>query len=194
MTALVFVLVVGSAFLHAGWNALLKRHPDPEGAAPGVFAVCAAGGAVAAALWPGGRASGAVVAWSAAAGLFEAGYIFTLSRALSLAPLGPVYTVSRGGALLVGWRLSVAWRGERVTVAALAGTALVAAGLAATGLGAGGIRRRDGAAAGLRWAGIAAACIGCYHLAYKQALAAGGAPGLAFPGSPPLPAPPPPPP
>src|SRR5262249_56001947 len=116
-------------------------------------------------------------------GLVEAGYVFTWSGARSLAPLGPVYTVWRGGALLVVWPLSVAWLGERVTVAALAGTALVAAGLAATGLGAGGIRRRDGAAAGLRWAGIAAACIGCYHLGYKQALAAGGSPGLVVAGS-----------
>jgi drug/metabolite transporter (DMT)-like permease len=180
MTALVFALVVGSAFLHAAWNALLKRHPDPEAAAPGMFAVCAIAGAAAAAFWPGARAGGISILWSGVAGAFEAGYIMSLARALARAPLGPVYTVSRGGALLLVWPLSVAWLGERVTASALLGTALVAAGLAATGLGAGGGRRRENAGSGLRWAGIAAVCIGCYHLAYKQALATGGAPAVVF--------------
>jgi drug/metabolite transporter (DMT)-like permease len=118
--------------------------------------------------------------WSAVAGAFEAGYMLSLARALARAPLGPVYTVSRGGALLLVWPLSIAWLGEPVTASALAGTALVAAGLAATGLGAGGARRRGGSGGGLGWAAIAAVCIGCYHLAYKRALATGGAPTLVF--------------
>jgi drug/metabolite transporter (DMT)-like permease len=178
VTALVFALVVGSAFLHAAWNAMLKRHPDPEAASQGVFAVCAILGAVGAALWPGAGIGGTSLAWSAGAGLCEAGYIVSLSRALARSPLGPVYTVSRGGALIVVWPLSIAFLGERVTATALAGTALVAAGLGATGLGAGAARR--GGPGGLRLAAIAAVFIGGYHIAYKQALAGGGAPALVF--------------
>src|SRR5262245_29635647 len=106
-------MVLGSAFLHASWNAMLKRHEDPEAASVGAFAVCTAAGAVAAATWPGAEWNAQVVWTSAVAGVFEAGYMITLARALSRAPLGPVYTVSRGGALLLIWPISIAWLGER---------------------------------------------------------------------------------
>jgi len=177
VTGLVFALVLGSAFLHASWNAMLKRHEDPEAASVGAFAVCTAAGAVAAATWPGAEWNAQVVWTSAVAGVFEAGYMITLARALSRAPLGPVYTVSRGGALLVIWPISIAWLGEQVTATALAGTALIAGGLLATGVGVG--RRRTGEG-GLGLACLSALCIAGYHVAYKLALAAGGSPAIVF--------------
>jgi drug/metabolite transporter (DMT)-like permease len=180
VTGLVFAMVLGSAFLHASWNAMLKRHEDPEAASVGAFAVCTAAGALAAAMWPDGHWNATAVAWSAVAGVFEAGYMITLARALSRAPLGPVYTVSRGGALLVIWPISILWLGEHITLFAVAGTALIALGLAATGFGAGLARRRHAGGDGLGLASISALCIGGYHIAYKLALAAGGSPAIVF--------------
>src|SRR5215470_10474759 len=90
---LVLLAVLGSAFLHALWNAIVKREPDPEVAGAGAFAVGAVAGVVVALAAGAPFAPGAE--YAVAAGLFETGYIVTLSRALALAPLGPVYTVSR---------------------------------------------------------------------------------------------------
>jgi hypothetical protein len=42
----VLLLVLCSAFFHALWNALLKRHEDPEAAVVGVIAVSVVSGAV----------------------------------------------------------------------------------------------------------------------------------------------------
>ena len=86
-TTLVYSAVIASAFLHALWNALLKREKDPEIAGAGFWLVCAAGAVVSAipsllARLP----SGPEAAWSAAAGGFEAIYVVSLSRALARAP------------------------------------------------------------------------------------------------------------
>jgi drug/metabolite transporter (DMT)-like permease len=180
VSVVVYSAVLASAFLHALWNALLKRHEDPEIAGAGMFLVCAGCGAIAA-VATAGRAfpSLAPAVYSAVAGGFEAIYMLALSRALARAPLGPVYTVSRGGALALVWPLSMLIFGERLTATAASGSLLVAAGLAATGLAARGPGRRAGAA-GLALAGLAAACISGYHLCYKQALSLGAAPEAVF--------------
>lgn len=172
--------MLGSAFLHALWNAVLKRDADPEIAGAGMFLVCAACG-VLIALPVVGHAfpTPAAALYSAAAGLFEAVYMLCLSRALARAPLGPVYTTSRGGALILVWPISIALLGERLTPMVAAGSALVGAGLAATGFAARGPARRAGAA-GMTYALLTAACIAGYHLCYKQALSLGGAPQAVY--------------
>jgi drug/metabolite transporter (DMT)-like permease len=182
MNALVYSAVIASAFLHALWNALLRREAEPEIAGAGFWLVCAAGAILSAV--PSLLVAMPTLpqaAWSAAAGGFEAVYVVSLSRALARAPLGPVYTISRGGALVVVWPLSVLLLGEAITSAALAGTVLVAAGLAVTGLAS--PRRalaRGGERGWLVLASMAAAAIAGYHLCYKQALAAGAAPPVVF--------------
>lgn len=169
MPAAAVALVLLSAALHAGWNALLKRDADPRDAALAVVAVAAAAALLAAPLFPG-RAfpapSGA--AWSAAAGAFETAYFWTLARALAGAPLGVAYPVARGGALVLLWPVSVLWLGERAGLAAAGGAALVCAGIAAAAFDG---RRAPGR--GAAWAVACAATIAAYTLCYKQALRTG---------------------
>jgi drug/metabolite transporter (DMT)-like permease len=166
VTTLALSLVVVSAVVHAGWNALVKRHPDPEAAAIVVVAgaaACAALGSVAtgegpppAAAWP----------WVLASGGVEAVYFVALGRALARLPLGTAYGVSRGGGQLVTWPVSVVWLGEPVSGLALGGAAVLVAGLAAR-------VRPPFDRAGLGWATACALAIGAYPLTYQQALRAG---------------------
>jgi len=174
----VVLLVLLSAFVHAGWNALLKRERDTEAAAVAYLTVCTAAALVAACVWPGRAfASARAVYWSLGAGVFEGVYFVALAIALGRAPLGKVYTVSRGGALVVVWPVSVLWLGEAVNAPRVVGTLLVAAGLVATGWPQ---REQESSASGTAWAAVAAVAIAGYHLGYKQALAAGGSPAAVF--------------
>ncbi len=171
-------LVLGSALVHASWNAILKRQRDPEGAVVAMLVVSALATGLVAVAWP--WPSRAALGWSVEAGAFEAGYFATLARALSLAPLGPVYTLTRGAALLLVWPTSILLLGERVTASGVVGSVLVAAGLAATGL-----ERdrevREAHRAGFGWALVCAVFIVGYHVGYKRALACeAGAPIVAF--------------
>src|SRR5690606_33140066 len=151
-------LVLLSAFLHAGWNALLRVEPDKDRGLVGAIAIAAAIATVIAAIrWAAGETpfeTWAGVGWSVAAALFEAGYFVTLARALELGRLGAVYTVSRGGAVLVVWPLSILWFAEAASVPSTIGSATVLLGLAMSSVGSwggGNARHR----AGILWA---AAC------------------------------------
>jgi drug/metabolite transporter (DMT)-like permease len=178
VSATVLIAVIASAFLHASWNAILKREGEPEVVATGVFAVCAVL-AIAAALVVGrGFPDTASFVWSAASGVCEAGYILTLARALSRAPLGVVYTVSRGGSLVGVWPISILFLGEQATAPALVGAGLVLLGLIATGVGQDRAGKTD--PGGIFWATISAANIAGYHIFYKEALSHGGAPTAIF--------------
>ena len=170
-------LVVASAFVHAWWNALLKRSREPEQAVIGINAFAAlTSGAIALAL--GAPAAGMkAMGWVVLSGLLEAAYFVTLAKALSLAPLGPVYTIVRGGALVLVWPVYVLFLDERLTAFRAAGTALVVLGLASTGAG----ERKTGTELQGRGIALAALCAcftGGYHLAYKLALSSGAAPEI----------------
>lgn len=180
---MIIALVLISAFLHAAWNAMLKREADKDRvliAAVSIGALLAIG--VAAAQAAGGVApfaGVASVAWALVAGAFEQLYFLGLARALEHGPLGPVYTISRGGAVVVVYPLSVALFAEPVTAASLAGSGLVVVGLVLSGL------RTSGAArpmlpAATAWACGCAVAIAAYHLAYKAALDAGGQTSAVF--------------
>ncbi len=174
MEPVALALVLLSAFCHALWNALLKRHADPEAGVVGVTGVAVVLGG----LWALGQPGEAFpsrqgVMWCLAAGGFEGVYLFSLARSLRDAPLGLAYTVARGGALLLVWPVSVMWLGEALTPLTLAGAAVLAVGLAVTGL----VRPPSGPAGrGVAWAVVSAACIACYHVAYKLALGEGAQP------------------
>jgi uncharacterized membrane protein len=171
--------VLASALLHAGWNALLRRHPRKDAAAVAVMSIAGAASTVVAAAWWIATARGPLPTWTAAvwtlaAGLCEAGYFAALTRGLTAGALGPVYTISRGGAVLAVWPLSIALLAEPVRALDLAGTGLLLAGLAASGL----TRAVPRAAAG--WALVTAGFIAGYHLSYKFALGAEAAPPAVF--------------
>lgn len=176
MPVVVVALVLGSAVAHAAWNALLKRHRDPEVAVVGVLAVAALGAVALAGVRGVPLPSRASMGWCLVSGALEVGYFATLARALSRAPLGMVYTVVRGGALLVLWPISVGFLGEKPTAKAIVATLLVASGLAASGMASRGSAGRGAVARGVGWAFVCAVFVGGYHAAYKLALGAGGAP------------------
>ncbi|MCY1016521.1 EamA family transporter [Pyxidicoccus sp. MSG2] len=177
METVALVLVLSSAFLHASWNALLKRHPNPEVGVVSVITVAVVGGG----LWTLGMRGEAFptvrgLAWALGAGACESIYLAALSRALKQAPLGLAYTVSRGGAMLLVWPVSVLWLGEAVSAWRVSGAALLGVGLVVMNLS----RPKGLAATGVAWAVLAAVCIAGYHLSYKLALGEGAQPPALF--------------
>ncbi len=178
---LAFVLVVASAFLHAAWNALVRRSPDPATAVHVVVAIAGILAALVAAVELTLGVHGLpplAIALGVAAGVLEAGYFHALGQALAIAPLPPVYTVSRGGAAILVWPVSMLALGERLTAWSAVGSGLILLGLAlASGLGQG---RQTTPRRALVWAGQCAVFIAGYHFAYKYALAADASPGAVF--------------
>lgn len=180
---MIVALVLFSAFLHAGWNALLRVEPDKDRGLVAAISVAAlfacAIGAIRWALGDTPFDTVEAVGWTALAGGFEAIYFATLAIAMERGRLGPVYTVSRGGAVLLVWPLSIVLFGELVTASSSTGSAIVLGGLILAGLGA---HRHGGAGqgSGIGWAAACAASIAGYHLAYKAALQAGGSASATF--------------
>lgn len=181
-------LVLLSAFLHAAWNALLKREADKDRTLIAAVGV----GTVLAALVATFRAHHSGIApfpspgslgFSLLAGAFEQLYFVSLTRALDRGPLGPVYTISRGGAVILVFPLSVWLFAEPITALSALGAAVVLLGLVLADLrfGAGALRTMPAAAT--IWAVICATAIAAYHLAYKAALENGAAPSAAFAAS-----------
>ncbi|WP_163866481.1 MULTISPECIES: EamA family transporter [Myxococcus] len=170
-------LVLVSAFLHASWNAMLKRHPNPEAGVVGVIMVAVVGGG----LWALGMRGEAFpstrgLVWALGAGACESVYLAALSRALNRAPLGLAYTVSRGGAMLLVWPVSVLALGESVSAWTVTGAVVLGGGLAVMHLS----RPTGRAASGVAWAALSAVAIAGYHLSYKMALSEGAQPPALF--------------
>jgi drug/metabolite transporter (DMT)-like permease len=166
-----------SAFLHAGWNALLKREREPQLAVVGVLAASVAIAAILALAFPGdGLPTRGALRWGIGAGLFEAIYFVTLGEALARATYGAVYAIARGGALVVVWPVAVAVLGEPLGARGAAGAALVGAGVvlvAAAG-------REHASRGGIAFAVSCAASIAGYHVCYDLALAAGAGAASLF--------------
>ncbi len=179
MTLAAVLLVISSAFLHASWNAILKRVREPEVAVLSMITIGSTTAVIVALVLGVPFPPTTSFLWSLLAGVLESGYLLTLAKALSRAPLGPVYTIARGGALLVVWPTSIIFLGEQITLTRIGGTLLVLAGLTATGFQqrAKADEKRD--RSGFFWAAICAVFVGSYHLAYKLALAKGGNPPAA---------------
>jgi drug/metabolite transporter (DMT)-like permease len=182
---MIIALVLLSAFLHAAWNALLKREPDKDHtliAAVAFGTLLATVVAVLRSLTTGVPpfATGAAFFWALVAGAFEQLFFYGLARALDRGPLAPVYTISRGGAVIIVYPISVLLFKEPLTALSVTGSAVVLAGLVASDLRFGvGVLRAMPRAATL-WALTCAVAIAAYHLAYKGALEDGGAPSSVF--------------
>jgi drug/metabolite transporter (DMT)-like permease len=169
--------LLASAFLHASWNAVLKREHDPQRGMLGILGFAFAFAAVAAFLWTGpGFPDRPAVGWTVAAGVFEGLYFATLAMALARATYGAVYAIARGGALLFVWPAAALVLHEPVTVQSAAGAALVAVGIGLVGLSA----REHSSARGIAFAVACAASIAGYHLCYGKALGHGAAHAPVF--------------
>ncbi len=170
--------LVASAFLHALWNALLKRERDPQRSVAGVLAAALVLAVLAAVTAPSPAfATPAALGWAALAGVFEGAYFITLAAALARADYGTVYTVARGGAMVLVWPASPLFLHEPVSARGALGAAVVAGGLALVAT----VRGQPRVArAGLAFALACAGGIAGYHLCYDRALAAGARPSPLF--------------
>ena len=170
-------LVLASAFLHAAWNALLKRAADREAAATGIMAVSLAVTALATPWLPGRAFPGLpALAWGLAAGCFEGLYFLVLARALDSPSLGWSYTWMRGGSILLVWPVSLLFLGEGLRLVPACGVLGICGGLALMGLTPGGLGPRRP----LSWAIAGAGAIGSYTLCYKLSLLHGASPVPLF--------------
>ena len=173
-------LVLASAVLHASWNLLVKRHPDPNA---GIAAVAGLGGLVglSAAMLEvaGGRVAfpdAHAFRLSLVCGVSEAAYFLCLGRTLRDADLSLGYVVSRGGAMLMLWPLAFLVQREAPTLSQAAGVGLMVAALVRLyPVQAGGAQK-----SGYRWALATALFIAANHVAYKQAIAAGAMPMAVY--------------
>lgn len=140
MSPLVVALVLGSAVLHAAWNALLRSGADRLWSMSVMCAICALVAAPAclvlpapaAASWPYLLSSGAVQVF----------YALFLVRAYRTGLLAHVYPIARGTAPLLVTLGAAFLAGERPTPLGLTGVALVSTGIMAIAFGRG---RPDGA-------------------------------------------------
>lgn len=167
-------LILFSAFLHAGWNALLhKRRGGAQEATFGVLVlslVVSLG--VAWLMGPAGLRGLYASPWVLVSGLSEGIYFTCLGVVLGRLPLGLGYLVMRGVSMLMVTGLSVLFLGEQLSPLKCLGISSIAAGVLVRGYAPNGamgqIDRR-----GLRAAVLCAMGICGYHLAYGRALAAG---------------------
>jgi drug/metabolite transporter (DMT)-like permease len=127
VTPAALVLVLGAAFLHASWNALLKGGGDRFRAVV-IMSIASAAASVpglillpapAAASWPFLAVSAAV----------HVAYNCALVRAYAHGDLGEVYPVARGSSPLLVTLAAAVTAGEWPTSAALAGIVLISTGI-----------------------------------------------------------------
>lgn len=177
MALATLLLVLVSAFLHAAWNALLKRASNMEATSLGIVATSLAATSAIALALPGPRfPDGSALLGGLGAGIFEGLYFLSLSQALSRSPLGWSYTWMRGGSLLLVWPVSLACLGEPLRPLSAASVLVVCGGLALMGLA----PSRSASKGGWGWAVLVAATIAGYTLCYKISLAHGAHPVALF--------------
>src|SRR5690349_14737492 len=166
-------MVLVSALLHAGWNALLKREVDARASAIVVIAGAALlSGVLALVIGPNQVPSAGYNA-VLLSGAIEVVYFVSLSGALVRLPLQTAYGLSRGLGMLLVWPLSMWLMDERATDTRLVGAALLSLGLLC-------LVERGRSVSGLLLAVLSAITIAGYPLAYKAALHAGVAPYSLF--------------
>ncbi|MET0773765.1 MAG: DMT family transporter [Candidatus Limnocylindrales bacterium] len=154
-------IVLAAAFLHALWNLLLARSPDPSA---GIAVATAVGALVtlplAIARW---RLEPEALPWVAVSATLELVYFVLLARAYRRADLSLVYPVARGLSpvlVLVG---SVLWLQEPASPIAFVGIAMVAVGVVLVrGL------RAPASVADVVLAAVIGLCIAGYTLADQQ--------------------------
>ena len=175
MSLSVLGLVIAAAFAHAGWNLVAK----PAGGGTAFVWLCAVAGtllyapvfAIDLVLDPG-PLGWAAIALMAGSGALHAVYFVLLQRAYSGGDLSVVYPLSRGTGPLLSTTAAIAFFGERPSLLALAGAAVIV--LAVFSL----IRRSPGQestmklGSGTAFAVLTGAAIAAYTLWDKHAVGA----------------------
>ncbi|MCB1310757.1 MAG: EamA family transporter [Sedimentitalea sp.] len=130
----VFLAVLGAAFLHALWNALVKSGASKLTGMLILTLVQGGIGAVLAGVRPLPAAE--VWPWLLASGLFHAGYKLFLAFAYEQGDLSRVYPIARGAAPMIVTVISAAVLADAIAPVAYAGIFVLGAGIAVMARGA----------------------------------------------------------
>ncbi len=168
--------VIASAFLHAGWNALVRREAQVRSSTILVLILATAGAFAAVAVRGAPWMPAPALKWALGSALCEGLYAIGLARALEAAPLGLAYSVSRGTALLWVWPLSVVFQSEPVSALGAFASLLVLFGVVAAGSRPGELR----ISGGFGWALLAGVGAGFSNPCIRQALVEGADPLQVF--------------
>jgi len=156
----IFLMVLGSALLHATWNAMVKSGSDRPGV---IRAFCATQLTLSLCLVPFvGLPDAASWPYLLGSAVVSTGYWLLLNRAYDTGELSLVYPLARGMAPLVVAFVSVGFLGEHLSRPSLIGVVLIALGILSLALTRGAAGLRD-----LRTVGMALATgglIGGYTL------------------------------
>jgi drug/metabolite transporter (DMT)-like permease len=182
LSLVVFLMVVVGASLHVLWNTLVKRCGDKVSFAwlttlAGTLGVAPA--FVAARLLAPGTLNAQIVGLAALSGLIEGWYIIALFTAYEHTDLSVAYPLSRGVAPVAGLVPGIVLLGDRLTLAQLAGVALIVSGV--TGVGASAVARsgdRQAVRRGVVLALITGCLIAGYHLVDRRAMTLTPAPAM----------------
>ncbi len=134
MTAFVFFAVLGSALLHAGWNALIKLGQSKVTA---MLILTLVQGGIGLAItftrdWP----EGIVWVWLAASGVLHAFYKIFLAFAYEQGDLSRVYPIARGAAPMIVLVVSALFLSDQLAPMEIAGVLLLGVGILTMGTGA----------------------------------------------------------
>jgi drug/metabolite transporter (DMT)-like permease len=135
VTPAVILLLLGSALLHASWNALLRADGDRLSFIAVMSAICALIALPVGLAAP--KPSAASLPYLLASAVVQVGYCLLLVRAYRDGRLAQVYPIARGTAPLVVTLGALVLAGEQLNALAVAGVALVSGGIAAIALGRG---------------------------------------------------------
>lgn len=149
------LLAVGSAFIHAGWNLLVKTSGDRRISAWGIVLM---GGVISVPLLlvvgpPGVDA----LPWLTLSAVIHIGYIAGIAAAYTHGDFSLSYPIARGAGALLAAIGGVVLLGDHLSTVAWLGLTVVAVGLLAL--------RGRGRAPGLGWALFTGLCIGGYTVA-----------------------------
>lgn len=135
MAPLVITLVLGSAVLHASWNAMLRAGADRLQFMMLMGGLCAAAALPVAAIAP----HPAMTSWPylAASAVLQIGYSLLLVRAYREGHLAHVYPIARGSAPLLVTLAAAVVAGEDLAPLGLLGVVLVSCGIVAIAFGRG---------------------------------------------------------
>jgi drug/metabolite transporter (DMT)-like permease len=133
MSPLVVALVLGSAVLHASWNALMRAHEDRLRFIMLMGGLCALAALPVAILAP--RPAAASWPYMAASSALQIGYSLLLVRAYREGQLAHVYPIARGSAPLLVTLAAAVLVGEQLRPLGLIGVGLVSAGIFAVAFG-----------------------------------------------------------
>ncbi len=158
MSPLVTALVLGSALIHASWNAIIKSSRDAmldtaligAGATLLCLPVAALGAAPNPASWP----------YIAASAAIHVGYFSTLAAAYRVGDLGHAYPLMRGTAPLLVALIGLLFLHERPSANVWLGIVLICGGILSLGL----FERGRAQRSATLWALANAAIIACYTL------------------------------